>query len=125
MIAAVTALAQLRAEAFATATDQGLRTADAADSPALRDDLAVLDELRRRAIVLRGLTFELTDPVVQSVDAGSAAVVVTSTSGAHEVVGTDGTLLGQGPPGQPRRVTVHLVRAGEADGVRWQIERVE
>ncbi len=115
---AVAALSQLRAEAFATGTPGPLHQANVAGSAALQVDLATLDRLDSRQVVLRGLAFDVLSTQVLTSTEYEAKLRVTIVSGAHEVVRrADGAVLSSVQADIPSTVEVSMRRVHG----RWQV----
>ncbi len=115
---AVSALSELRAQAFSGGGVEPLRAASAPGSPALVADLATLEELRARDEWLRDLSFAVHDVVVLSDRPHESVVRATVVTGAHQVVGrTDGEVRSSVPASAPREVTLTLRREKET----WQV----
>lgn len=126
-VAAVTALADLRARALAGADGAALAAADLTGSPALEADARLLAALVGRGVRLDGLAFEVVSAeVVEQPAAGAGAperVVVRASvvTAAHRQVRTsDGSVETSVPTSLPRPALLHLVRSGDG----WQVESV-
>jgi hypothetical protein len=119
-VAAVPALAWLRARALGTGSREPLARADAPGSPALAADLARLDELGRAGMVLDGVGFDVRDVQVVSVQDETAVVDATVVTLAHRQVGPAGEVVAEVPAGEPRTSRLTLRRG--PDG--WQVQSV-
>jgi hypothetical protein len=119
-LAAVPALARLRAHAFAAGERSALERANVAGGAALAADLARLDELARAGVLLQGLAFDVRATTLVSRDADLAVVETTVVTLAHRQVTVDGAVVADVPAG-PERTSRLVLRRG-ADG--WRVERL-
>jgi eukaryotic-like serine/threonine-protein kinase len=126
-VAAVAALADLRALALAGPDGAALAAADLTGSSALEADARLLAALVGRGVRLDGLAFEVVSAeVVDQPAPGAGAperVVVRASvvTAAHRQVRTsDGSVVARVPASLPRPALLHLVRSGGG----WQVESV-
>lgn len=96
-LAVVQKLDERRAAAFAAADAAALVAVDAPSSPALRVDQQAAAELRRRGAHARGLRWEVVRVAVDSTGPPGVVLRVTDRMSAHELVGSDGTVLASRP----------------------------
>lgn len=119
--AAVPDLAALRATAFAEMDGAALARADAAGSPALAQDQALLSDLSARGVRLEGLAFDVVSASAGPVaDDGSVPVAVQVRTGPHRVVDDSGAVRQQVPASEPVGATLLLERT---DGT-WRVREV-
>jgi len=117
--AAVRELAARRAAALAGGDPGGLLAVDADGSAALAADTAVLAQLRTAGLRWSGLSFDVGDVRVAEASATRAVVLADVVTGAHEVVGGDGSSTPVAAAA-PRTSRLTLLRvAGQ-----WRVEAV-
>ena len=113
-------LSDLRAHAMNTASNGDLARLDASGSPALAQDEAALERLRRSGRAYAGVELRVRSATALAVTADRASVRAVVDTAAYEVVSKSGTTQAQpARSGEPMRFTLRWV-----DG-RWQVERVE
>jgi hypothetical protein len=119
-VAAVPALAWLRAQAFASGDRALLERAATREGPALVDDLDRLEQLVDAGVVLAGLAFDVRRVEVLSRDADRAVVEATVVALPHRQQRADGTVVAQ-MAAAPERTSRLVLQRGDAG---WQVDSV-
>lgn len=113
-------LSDLREHAMNTASGSDLARLDASGSPALTQDRAALERLRRSGRSYSGVGLRVRSATALSVTGDRASVRAVVDTAAYDVVSDSGTTQAQpARPGEPMTFTLRW------DGARWQVERVE
>lgn len=119
-VAAVPALAWLRAQAFASGDRALLERAATREGPALADDLHRFEQLVDAGVVLAGLAFDVRRVEVLSRDADRAVVEATVVALPHRQQRADGTVVAQ-MAAAPERTSRLVLQRGDAG---WQVDSV-
>jgi hypothetical protein len=115
------ALSDIRAQAFSSGDGEMLRQVNVAESSALTADQQTLATLDGRDLLLRDLSFDVTDARVVSHGDESAVVTATVVTGPHAVVGRqDGVVREEVARSAPRTVTLTLHWTQD----RWKVAAV-
>lgn len=120
-VAAVPALAWLRARGLTIGSRELLERVNAPDGPALADDLGRLDALRAAGTVLDGLTFDVRRVELVRREGPVAVVEAAVATSAHRQVDEDGSVVREMPAGD-ERVSRLVLRLGPSG---WQVVRLE
>lgn len=115
-VAAVPALAWLRARALTERDERLLQMANVPGGPAAADDAALWAALAEHRLRLDGLGFDVRSAEVVEHVGDRALLEVHVTTSAHRRVGPDGQVVGN-VPAQERTTRLELLRH---DG-RWQV----
>ncbi|WP_369068890.1 hypothetical protein [Kineococcus terrestris] len=119
LVAVVRELAARRADALRTLDTEALTGVDAGGSPALLEDVRLVEDVRARGARWSGLAFDVREVVVEEAGADRAVVLATVVTGAHEVQSADGSLTAV-RASEPRASRLVLVRV---DG-QWRVSDV-
>jgi hypothetical protein len=107
--------------ALAAADAAALRRVHVRRGSSLGPDLAKASQLRAQGLRYEGLRTRLSDAAVGTGTVGdSVDVVVTSTTGAYQVVGADGAVVATIDDQEIQRVTLRLARSNSS----WLIAAV-
>jgi hypothetical protein len=109
-----------RAAAFANADEGVLASVDAAGSPALAADLAVVGALAAAHLQARGYRLSILDVRPVRVAAGAAVLSVRDVRRAYQLVADGSSVVAYRPERAAARWIVELVRMGG----RWLVSAV-